>query len=71
MMRQAILTAALLATAVPAVAQVRVVATTSSMAMLVREIGGHGGQHHDAGAARPGSALPAGAAEHDGGAPAR
>jgi zinc/manganese transport system substrate-binding protein len=40
MMRQAILAAALVATAVPAAAEVRVVATTSSMAMLVREIGG-------------------------------
>jgi zinc/manganese transport system substrate-binding protein len=39
MMKQAILTAALL-TPVPAVAEVRVVATTSSMAMLVREVGG-------------------------------
>lgn len=39
MMRWAILITALLA-AVPAAAEVRVVATTSSMAMLVREIGG-------------------------------
>jgi zinc/manganese transport system substrate-binding protein len=40
MIKQAILAAALLATAVPAGAEVRVVATTSSMAMLVREVGG-------------------------------
>ncbi|MCC7033936.1 MAG: zinc ABC transporter substrate-binding protein [Acidobacteria bacterium] len=39
-MRQAILTGVLLAGTVPAAAEVRVVATTSSMAMLVREIGG-------------------------------
>lgn len=39
MMRWALLSTALLA-AVPAAAEVRVVATTSSMAMLVREIGG-------------------------------
>ena len=39
-MRQAILTGVLLAAAVPAAAEVRVVATTSSMAMLAREIGG-------------------------------
>lgn len=39
-MRQAILTGVLLAAAAPAAAEVRVVATTSSMAMLAREIGG-------------------------------
>jgi len=40
MERLAILVAAMLATAMPAVAEVRVVATTSSMAMLAREVGG-------------------------------
>jgi len=40
MMRLAILMAAMLATAMPAMAQVRVVSTTSSMAMLAREVGG-------------------------------
>jgi len=39
-MRAAILAAALTLTALPAAAELRVVATTSSMAMLVREVGG-------------------------------
>lgn len=40
MKRLAILTAAMLATAMPSTAEVRVVASTSSMAMLAREVGG-------------------------------
>jgi zinc/manganese transport system substrate-binding protein len=40
MQRLVTLMAAMLATAMPAMAQVRVVATTSSMAMLAREVGG-------------------------------
>ena len=40
MERLAILMTAMLATAMPAMAEVRVVATTSSMAMLAREVGG-------------------------------
>ena len=39
-MRTTILAAALTLTALPAAAELRVVATTSSMAMLVREVGG-------------------------------